>query len=127
MDGGSRMARLRILAVVTTVACTAPAAAQPASNSTTSALTSLSRIGGDAQMQIARRGFSFPVIDYAEPNGLWQQRRGIIAGKEIARGTVLGLGIFQTSPKMRGYVGDVPQNMAPKRNKRAAIGLSMKF
>ena len=121
------MARLRILAVLATVACTAPAAAQPAGNSTTSALTSLSRIGGDAQMQIARRGFSFPVIDYAEPNGLWQQRRGIIAGKEIARGTVLGLGIFQTSPKMRGYVGDVPQNMAPKRNKRAAIGLSMKF
>lgn len=121
------MARLRVLAVVATVACTAPAAAQPAGNSTTSAFSSLSRIGGDAPMQIERRGFSFPVIDYAEPNGVWQQRRGIIAGKEIARGTVLGLGIFQTSPKMRGYVGDVPQSTAPRRNKRAAIGLSMKF
>lgn len=120
------MARLRVLAVVATVACTAPAAAEPA-GSTTNALSSLSRVGSDAPMQIERRGFSFPVIGYAEPNGVWQQRRGIIAGKEIARGTVLGLGIFQTSPKMRGYVGDVPQNMAPKRNKRAAIGLSMKF
>jgi hypothetical protein len=121
------MARLRVLAVVATVACTAPAAADPAGSSTTNTLSSLSRVGSDAPMQIESRGFSFPLINYAEPNGVWQQRRGIIAGKEIARGTVLGLGIFQTSPKMRGYVGDVPQNMAPKRNKRAAIGLSMKF
>jgi hypothetical protein len=121
------MARLRILAVVATVACTAPASAEPAGPSTANALSSLSQIGGNPPMQIERRGFSFPVVDYAEPSGVWQQRRGIIAGKEIARGTVLGLGIFQTSPKMRGYVGDMPQNMAPRRNKRAAIGLSMKF
>lgn len=121
------MARLRVLAAVATVACTAPAAAEPAGSSTTNALSSLSRVGSDVPMQIESRGFSFPLINYAEPSGVWQQRRGIIAGKEIARGTVLGLGIFQTSPKMRGYVGDVPQNMAPKRNKRAAIGLSMKF
>jgi hypothetical protein len=47
--------------------------------------------------------------------------------RQIAPGTVLGLGIFQTRPKMRGYVGDVPQNMAPRRNKRAAVGLSVRF
>ena len=121
------MARLKVLAVVATVACSAPVSAEPHGTSTTTSLTSLSRIGGNVPMQVERRGFSFPVLDYAEPNGVWQQRRGIIAGKEIARGTVLGLGIFQTSPKMRGYVGDMPQNMAPRRNKRAAIGLSMKF
>ena len=121
------MARLKILAVVATVACSTPVSAEPPGTSTTTSLTSLSRIGGNVPTQVERRGFSFPVVDYAEPNGVWQQRRGIIAGKEIARGTVLGLGIFQTSPKMRGYVGDMPQNMAPRRNKRAAIGLSMKF
>ena len=121
------MARLRVLAVVATVACSASSPAEPPGASTTNALSSLSRISGNVPMQFERRGFSFPVVDYAEPNGVWQQRRGIIAGKEIARGTVLGLGIFQTSPKMRGYVGDMPQNMAPKRNKRAAVGLSMKF
>ena len=53
--------------------------------------------------------------------------RGIIAGRQIAPGTVLGIGIFQTTPKLHGYVGDVPQNMAPRRSKRAAMGLSVKF
>jgi hypothetical protein len=127
LDGGSRMARLRVLAVAATVVCTAPAAAEPAASSTTNAISSLSRVGGHIPVQMDRRGFSFPVVGYAEPNGLFQQRRGIIAGKEIARGTVLGVGIFQTAPKLRGYVGDIPPNMAPKRSKRAAIGLSMKF
>lgn len=121
------MARLRVLAVVATVAFTTPAAAEPAGTSTANALSSLSRVGGNGPAPIEKRGFSFPVLGYSEPNGLFQQRRGIIAGKEIARGAVLGVGIFQTAPKLRGYVGDVPQNMTPKHSKRAAIGLSMKF
>lgn len=121
------MARLRVLAFAATVACTAPAAAEPPGTPSINALPSLSRIGGNVPMQVERPGLSVPVFGYAEPVGLWQQRRGIIAGKEIARGTVLGLGIFQTTPKMRGFVGDIPQNLAPKRSKRAAVGLSMKF
>ena len=121
------MARLRALIVAATVVCTAPAAAEPASSSTASALSSLSRGGSTAPPQADRRNFSFPVFSYSEPNSLLQQPHGIIAGKEIARGTVLGVGIFQTAPKMRGYVGGVPPNMAPKRSKRAAIGLSKKF
>jgi hypothetical protein len=128
MDGGSRMARLSALALTVTIVWMAPAAAESADQSTTSALPSLSRVGGAAPGQIDRRGgFAFPVVEYSEPNGVWQQRRGIIAGREIAPGTVLGLGIFQTAPKMRGYVGDMPQNLAPKRNRRAAVGISMKF
>jgi hypothetical protein len=53
--------------------------------------------------------------------------RGIIAGKQVAPGTVLGLGLYETAPKSRGYVGDIPPNMAPKRSRRAAVGLSWKF
>jgi hypothetical protein len=121
------MARLSGLVLTMTIVWTVPAAAESPSQSTTQALPTLSRVGGTAPAQVDRRGFAYPIVEYSEPNGVWQQRRGIIAGKEIAPGTVLGLGIFQTAPKMRGYVGDVPQNMAPKRNRRAAVGISMKF
>lgn len=121
------MARVRVLTFAAAVACAAPASAEPAGKTDINALPSLSRLGREAPMAAQRPGLAFPVVDYSEPSGTWQQRRGIIAGKQIAPGTILGFGLFQTSPKVRGYVGDIPQNMAPKRSKRAAIGLSMKF
>lgn len=120
------MARLTVLAFAAAAACgTSAVAEQP--NGSAGNLQAFSRLGGAPPMQIEHRGFSFPVVEYAYPNGVVQQRKGIIAGKTVAPGTVLGFGVFQTAPKMRGYVGDVPQNMAPRRSKRAAIGLSIRF
>ena len=122
------MARLRVLAFAAAIASTVPAAAQPFSQSSPNTISSVARVIGEPPAQIQRRGFSFPVIEYRAPDGVWQQRRGIIAGKQVAPGTVLGLGIFQTAPKMRGYVGDVPHNIAPRgKTRRAAVGFSMKF
>ncbi len=122
------MAGLRVLAFTAAAVSAVSAAAQTASQSSPNAISSASRIIGEPPAQIERRGFSFPVIEYRGPGGIWQQRRGIIAGKRVAPGTVLGLGIFQTAPKMRGYVGDVPHNIAPRgKTRRAAVGLSMKF
>ena len=121
------MARLRVLAFAATIVWAMPVAAEPADQSSANAISSISRIG-EPPAQIERRGFSFPIVEYRGPDGVWQQRRGIIAGKKVAPGTVLGLGIFQTVPKMRGYVGDMPHNVAPRgKSRRAAIGLSMKF
>jgi hypothetical protein len=120
------MMRLRILTFAAAVAVTLPAAAQK-SSSTVSALPSLSGIGRTASPRVQRPSMAFPVIDYGAPDSSSPMPRGIIAGRQIAPGTVLGLGIFQTTPKMQGYVGDVPQNMAPRRSKRAAVGLSVKF
>lgn len=121
------MARLRVLAFAAAIVSTIPAAAEPPSQSSPNAISSVSRIG-EPPAQIERRGFSFPVVEYRGPDGVWQQRRGIIAGKQVAPGTVLGLGIFQTAPKMRGYVGDMPHNVAPRgKTRRAAVGVSMKF
>ena len=120
------MTRLRILTFAAAVAWTLPAAAQKQS-STISALPTLSGIGRTTSAQVQRPRLAFPIIDYSAPDGSSPMPRGIIAGRQIAPGTVLGLGIFQTTPKMQGYVGDVPQNMAPRRSKRAAIGLSVKF
>ena len=122
------MVRLSALAAVATVAMSASAAAEPTGPVSSSSIAPLSRFTGAPPMQIERRGFSFPVVDYADPTGQIQQRRGIIAGKTVAPNTVLGFGIFQTASKARGYIGDVPTSMAPpKRNRRAAIGLSMRF
>ena len=121
------MVRVRVLAVAAAFTCAAPASAEPPGQTDINALSSLSQLGRDAPTTTQRPGLAFPVMNYSEPNGAWGERRGIIAGKQIAPGTILGLGIFQTAPKSHGYVGDVPQNMAPKRTKRAAIGLSMKF
>lgn len=122
------MARLRVLAFAATIVSTVPAAAESPNQSSPDAISSVSRIIGEPPARIERRGFSFPVVEYRGPDGVWQQRRGIIAGKKVAPGTVLGLGIFQTAPKMRGYVGDMPHNLAPRRkSRRAAVGLSMKF
>ena len=121
------MARVRILTFAAAVVWAALASAEPARTTDISALPSLSHLGRDTPTTVRRPGLAFPIANYSEPSGEWGERRGIIAGKQIAPGTVLGLGIFQTAPKMRGYVGDVPQNMAPKRTKRAAIGLSVKF
>ena len=120
------MTRLSILTFAAAVASALPAAAQKPS-STVSALPSLSGIGRTTSPQIQRPSMAFPVIDYSAPDGSPPMPRGIIAGRQIAPGTVLGIGIFQTTPKLHGYVGDVPQNMAPRRSKRAAMGLSVKF
>jgi hypothetical protein len=125
--GGSRMGRLSVLAYAALAVTGAPAVAQPGSQDPTNSLSSISRIIGEPPTQVERRGFSFPVVEYRGPDGVVQKRRGIIAGKRVAPGTVLGVGIYETAPKMRGYVGDVPQNMAPRKSRRAAVGLSVKF
>jgi len=125
--GGSRMARLSVLTFAALAVTAAPAVAEPGSEDPINALSSISRIIGEPPTQVERRGFSFPVVEYRGPDGVVQKRRGIIAGKQVAPGTVLGVGIYETAPKMRGYVGDVPQNMAPRKSRRAAVGLSVKF
>jgi hypothetical protein len=121
------MKRLSVLTFAALAVTAAPAVAQPGGQDPTNSLSSISRIIGEPPTRVERRGFSFPVIEYRGPDGVVQKRRGIIAGKQVAPGTVLGVGIYETAPKMRGYVGDVPQNMAPRKSRRAAVGLSMKF
>lgn len=121
------MMRASILTFATTIVWAAPVLAEPAGQTSIQSLPTLSRFAGEPPAQVDRRGVSFPVVEYSGPDGILRTRRGIIAGKQVAPGTVLGLGIWETAPKTRGYVGDVPQNMAPKRTRRAAIGVSWKF
>jgi hypothetical protein len=75
-----------------------------------------------------QRAYSFPVVSYEDATGTRQQRRGIIAGTEIARGTTFGLGIFETNPRVRsGYAPEPNPGERPKRSRRAAVGLSWRF
>lgn len=121
------MVRLRILALAAASMCSGSAAAQ-LTNGDPNSLQSLSGLApSPPPYTIGKRGFSFRMLNYVDPRGVVQQRQGIIAGRQIAPGTILGVGIFRTAPKMRGYVGDIPQNVVSRRSKRAAVGLTMKF
>jgi hypothetical protein len=121
------MRRAGVLAFATSIACAAPALAEPPGQNSVQSLPTLSRFAGEPPVHVDRRGVTFPVIDYTGPGGVLRTQRGIIAGKRVARGTIVGLGIWETAPKARGYVGDVPANVTPKRTRRAAVGLSWRF
>lgn len=92
------------------------------------AFNSTIRFSAEGPLQVQHRGFSFPVVEYTDERGARQQRKGIIASKMIAPDTLIGIGLFETTPKSRSYWGDVPPNVAPRRSRRAAsIGLNWRF
>ena len=120
------MTRMSVLAFAATVVFAAPAAADPGIPDSTNSLSAISRIIGEPPTPVHRRGFSFPVVEYRSPDGAVQKRRGVIAGTKVAPGTVLGVGLYETAPKVRSYLGDVPENTS-RKSRRAAVGLQMKF
>ena len=121
------MARLRVLALALALTFAAPLAAEPGVPDGASTLLSTNRFGGDAPVQIHHRGFSFPVVEYVDQTGVRQQRRGILASKTVAPGTLLGVGFYETTPKRREFIGEMNSNPAAKRKRHAAIGLSFRF
>jgi hypothetical protein len=121
------MARLRVLAFAVALTFAVPVTAEPGVQDDASTLSSMSRFSGDAPVQIHHRGFSFPVIEYIDQTGVRQQRRGILASKSVAPGTLLGVGFYETAPKRREFIGEMNSNPAAKRKRHAAIGLSLKF
>lgn len=81
----------------------------------------------DPSLKLDKRGFSFPIIEYSDPTGARQQRKGIIAGQEIAPDTIVGLGLFETAPRVRGFVPEMDPSARPKKSRQAAVGLSWRF
>jgi hypothetical protein len=126
-DGGSGMASVKII-LTFAVACiwATPGAAQKV-RSSIGALPSLTAPSRAGPAAVQRPNLAIPIVGYSSPDGASALPRGIIAGQQIAPVTVLGVGIFQRAPRMRGYVGGTPENMAPRKTKQAAIGLSMRF
>jgi hypothetical protein len=115
--------RLAPLALALAVA--APAAAQDRRDDGALALPSMTRFANDPPLSIARRGFSFPIVEYTDPKGARVQRRGIIASKEVAPGASVGVGLLDFVPKSQGFSPE--RDGAPKRKRRAAIGFSLRF
>ena len=119
--------RLQMLLFAVACGSAVPAVAQTGSPMTSRALPSLSSLSRVVTPEARRPVLALPIISYSDAEGSSALPRGIIAGRQVAKGTVLGLGIFERERRMRGYVGGVPQNMEPRKTKQAAVGLSMKF
>jgi hypothetical protein len=122
------MARLMVLAVALAGLISAvPGEAEPVSEPGASAPTSIIRFRAEEPIQVRQRGFSFPVVEYTDERGVRQQRKGVIASRMIAPGTLLGIGFYETTPKSSALIGEPESRIAPRRKKRAAIGLSWQF
>ena len=125
---GDALTRLRVLAFAVALTSAVPGEAETGGATEANAPTSAIRFHAEEPIQLKSRGFSVPIVEYTDPDGVRQQRKGIIASKMIAPDTLVGIGLFETTPKSQGYWGDVPPNVAPRRSKRsAAIGLNWRF
>lgn len=71
-------------------------------------------------------GLSFRLGEQIDPDGTRHERRGIIAGFDVAPDTVVGLGLFETLPK-RVVRSEESALDKPKRSRKAAVGLTLKF
>ena len=121
------MVRLRVLAFALVLVSSAQVGAETGAQ-TDANMSSIFRFRAEDPMQAERRGFSFPVVEYTDQAGVRQKRKGIIASQMIAPNTLIGVGLFETAPKSRGYWGDVPPNVAPRHNRKAAaVGLNWRF
>jgi hypothetical protein len=121
------LARLRVLAFAAALTFAAPGEAETGGAVEANAPPSAIRFSAEDPLQIKSRGFSFPIVEYTDPRGVRQERKGIIASKTIAPDTLIGIGLFETTPKSQGY-WDVAPNVAPRRSRRAAaIGLNWRF
>lgn len=98
-------------------ACASPAAAQE---------LPLQFIPDDQPVHVRQRGFSFPTINYTAPTGETRQRKGILIGRQVAPNTLVGVGLFETAPKLKGYSPEAAEGRA-KGKRRAAIGMSLRF
>ena len=87
-----------------------------------SVLTINSR-NSEPKLDLARRKFALPSVDYRAPDGTWKHGDGIIVGREISPSTTVGIGFFRMKPKSQeGMVS--PQT---RKSHKVSLGFSMKF
>ena len=111
------MARFATSMLAVSAWAAAPAAAQN---------LPLSFVPDDEPVHVRHRGFSFPTINYTAPTGETRQRKGILIGRQVAPNTLVGVGLFETAPKLKGYTPEGAEGRA-KGKRRAAVGLSLRF
>ena len=79
----------------------------------------------EPELNLQRNGFALPIIDYTAPDGTLKRSHGIIVGRKISPNTVVGFGLFSSSPK----ANEPPESplALPRKSKKVAIGLTMHF
>jgi hypothetical protein len=97
----------------------APAAAE--------GVASPAQLGAAAAPEAKPRGFAFPIIDEVAPTGETRQRRGILVSKQVAPGALLGLGLYESMPRLRTFLPEPGSDRSAKHKRRAAVGLTIGF
>jgi hypothetical protein len=83
--------------------------------------------GSGVQQQRFERDPELPRVElHSEASGL-RGSGGFIASLPLAQNATVGFGRFIAQPRKPVSVQDQPVTLAPKRNRRAAIGLSLRF
>ena len=75
----------------------------------------------------ASRGIPLPVIDYTAPDRIPRRLSGIIAGVPLSSSAAFGLGFFNIHRSNSRFAIDPRSNAAPRRSKKASVGVTMKF
>jgi hypothetical protein len=75
----------------------------------------------------ASRGIRLPVIDYTAPDHIPRRMSGIIAGVPLSQNATFGLGFFNIHRSNSRLAIDPRSNAAPRRSKKASVGVTMKF
>ena len=82
---------------------------------------------GDERPFGASRGIRLPVIDYTAPDHILRRMSGIIAGVPLSPNATFGLGFFNLHRSTSRLAIDPRSNAAPRRSKKASVGVTMKF
>ena len=72
-----------------------------------------------------KRGFQTPRVDYINPGGSPERKQGIVAGVELSP-KVVGVGIFDRKRSTTRLSPDL-QADKPRRGKKLAVGLTLRF
>lgn len=74
-------------------------------------------------LNLSRRNFTLPIVDYRAPDGTWKHGNGIIVGRDIAPNATVGIGFFKFKPKSD------ENSRAPlaRKSSKVSLGFSLRF
>jgi hypothetical protein len=89
---------------------------------TDSPLTIDSR-NAEPNLDLGKRKFALPSVDYRAPDGTWKHGNGIIVGRDISESTTVGIGFFKMKPKSQEGLSSPPV----RKSHKVSLGFSMRF
>ena len=82
---------------------------------------------GEPTLRFSNKGFDFRVSEIVQPDGSSKRSRGVIAGMEVSKDAVIGIGFFEMTPKKQSIVGPSRLDEPTKRSRKAAVGFTLNF